>query len=74
MAEFTEVLKQKERMHEQFNKFGCDSCPIAIDIANNGYKEFCGTFIFKYPQEAEEIITCLYRDILSAKESLARSR
>lgn len=53
MAEFTEVIKQKERIHKTYTGI-CEKC--AISSSNNGKKIGCGTFITDYPQEAEEII------------------
>lgn len=57
MAEFTEVLKQKERMCEYFtnpDKSSCRKCPMAS--VNNGYDAICETFLLNHPQEAEPII------------------
>lgn len=51
MAEFTEVMKRKERMCDAFL---CDKCPL------NKYKNYnsntCANFIIDEPQQAEEII------------------
>ena len=55
MAEFTEVMKQKNRIHEFFmNKGHCMDCPISY--YNNGCCAACTTLLVDYPQEAEEII------------------
>lgn len=54
MAEFTEVMKQKERIHEHFIIEGCKQCPISRD--NNAHQIGCDSFSTRFPQEAEEII------------------
>lgn len=51
MAEFIEVIKQRERMCCCSK---CDSCLIHKE--NNGYYLDCSLFIVEHPQEAEEII------------------
>lgn len=52
MAEFIEVMKQRERMCKQFSL--CDSCPIFINT--NGRYSSCNRFIVTNPEYAEEII------------------
>ena len=46
MAEFQEVLKQKERMCSSYLK--CDLCPMELLC--------CDDWFYKSPQQAEEII------------------
>lgn len=57
MAEFVEVMKQKKRMCDTYNK-DCDStvaiCPLDYD--RNGKNIVCTDFLAEYPQESEEII------------------
>lgn len=51
MAEFIEVMKQKERMCEKYNKNNCAYCPLEDFVQIN-----CDAEIKANPQEAEEII------------------
>lgn len=51
MAEFTEVMKQKERMCEKYNKYNCVYCPLEDFVQIN-----CDAEINANPQEAEKII------------------
>lgn len=52
MAEFQEVMKQRNRMCESY--VGCMDCALC-DI-NNGENIDCSAFCIKHPQRAEEII------------------
>lgn len=51
MAEFIEVMKQRERICAFYD---CEECPI--NSVNNGRDVTCEPFITKYPQKAEELI------------------
>lgn len=51
MAEFVEVMKNKNRMCKSHD---CSSC--AISSIKNTKNIVCEDFIINYPQEAEEII------------------
>lgn len=55
MAEFTEVMKQRERMCKSMN-YGCslNHCPLSSGC--NGRNLSCSNFIRIHPKEAEEII------------------
>lgn len=53
MAEFIEIMKQRERMCEIFIEH-CSKCPIGA--GNNGIHCACNVFLGEHPQEAEEII------------------
>lgn len=53
MAEFSEVMKQRERMHNAFEN-NCDNCPISS--FNNGIDLVCERFTIYHPQESEKII------------------
>lgn len=59
MAEFTTVIKEKERMCEHLA--GIIECAHSyskcqLSLCNNGQYIACSEFISKYPQQAEEII------------------
>lgn len=56
MAEFMEVMKQKQRMHEYIlgHEQLCSKCPISE--SNNRHNMGCDSFIAKHPQEAEKLI------------------
>lgn len=51
MAEFKEVLKQKDRLCKNIS---CDEC--GFYCGNNKRDISCGDFIIMYPEEAEKII------------------
>ena len=53
MADFKDVIRIKNRMHEYYMSkgFKCDDCPISY--ANNGTGLVCSTFIVTHPKEAE---------------------
>lgn len=53
MAEFIEVMKQKNRMCES-NSRRCSKCFLAAK--NNGKELHCNDLCLSYPQEAEKII------------------
>ena len=51
MAEFVEVMKQKERM---CNAMRCENCVLAS--GNNNTGDSCNYFVIGYPKQAEKII------------------
>ena len=53
MAEFIEVMKQRDRMCKS-NGCNCFGCGLALK--NNGKELRCDDFCCSYPQEAEKII------------------
>ena len=53
MAEFCEVMKQRERMCESYG-LNCNDCGLCS--RNNEKKEQCEIFTVHHPQEAEKII------------------
>lgn len=55
MAEFVEVMKQRDRMHKHFmENDACRKCPISSVV--NGKKELCFDFVCRHFEEAEKII------------------
>ena len=57
MAEFNEVMRQKDRIHEYYDKGkngGCCKCPLSAK--NNDTNYSCINFLEKHPEEAEKII------------------
>lgn len=52
MAEFVEVIKNKNRMCDRYK--GCHGCPLAL--CNNRKQCTCYDFVNTYTKEAEEII------------------
>lgn len=54
MAEFQEVMKQKQRMCHENRLTGCKDCGIAR--INNGQLLYCEDFIVKHPAETESIV------------------
>ena len=52
MADFVELIKIKDRMHDEIGN--CNKCPIGS--ANNGKRCLCGEFLLTYPEQAQEIL------------------
>lgn len=59
MAEFTEVMKQKERMCNYYEDIrntdvSCRNCNM--NLRNNGIQETCSSLMDNFPEKAEQII------------------
>ena len=73
MAEYIEVMRQKQRMCRWYAKHtdGCPDCPLSV--RQNGRMKTCMEYSEFYAAEAEEIIMAWRRSIPTRRILLGRN-